>query len=141
MKTPFRTIPDTNVVIAAQNANPNSPNAEYFERWLRQEFVVLYCEDTLKEYIKKLVEKQIPTQLIKSLIIAILELGERVDIEFFHCPVYPIDVDDIPFLLCAVNGKASHVISYDAHLHALNGRYSFIVYKPLEFLFELRAAA
>jgi hypothetical protein len=30
-------------------------------------------------------------------------------------PHYPADADDIAFLLCAWNGLASHLVSYDIH--------------------------
>lgn len=139
MKTNLRTVPDTNVIIAAQNASATSPNREYFDRWERDEFAVLYCDDILREYIKKLFEKNVPRALILEFIAELLELGERVELEFFHCPRYPSDEDDIPFLLCAVNGNATHLISYDPHLQTLNGYYPFKVCKTLEFLFDLRA--
>ena len=140
MKTMFRTVPDTNVILAAHNASPTSPNKEYFDRWEREEFAVLYCDDMLREYIKKLLERNVPRPLIRKFIVELMELGERVELAFFHCPHYPTDEDDIPFFLCAVNGNATHLISYDPHLHALNGAYSFKICKTLAFLFELRNA-
>jgi predicted nucleic acid-binding protein len=57
MKTSFRTVPDTNVIIASQNASAASPNKEFFDRWEQEEFALLYCEDTLREYIRKLLYK------------------------------------------------------------------------------------
>ncbi|MCP4397670.1 MAG: PIN domain-containing protein [bacterium] len=138
MRTSFRTVPDTNIVLASQNASASSPNKEFFDRWERDEFAVLYCEDTLREYIQKLLEHHVPRALIRKFIVELLELAERVEITFFHFPQYPPDVDDIPFLLCAANGNATHIISYDSDLHSLNGHYPFKVCKTLEFLFELR---
>jgi predicted nucleic acid-binding protein len=138
MKTSFRTVPDTNVIIASQNASATSPNKEFFDRWEQDEFALLYCEDALREYIRKLLEHHVPRALIRKFIVELLELAERVEITFFHFPKYPPDVDDIPFLLCAVNGRATHLISYDSDLQALNGHYTFKVCKTLEFLFELR---
>ncbi len=139
MKTTFRTVPDTNVVIALQNASETSPNREYFERWNEGEFALLYSEDTLREYIKKLLEKNVPREIIRKLVISIIVHGKQVSIEFFHFPIYPIDPDDIAFLLCAENGNATHLISYDKHLKVLNDYYSFKVCETLEFLFELRS--
>ena len=139
MQTSFRTVPDTNVIIASQNANITSPNREYFDRWENNEFSLLYCEDTLREYIKKLLDHHVPRALIRKFIVELLELAERVEIQFFHFHQYPPDVDDIPFLLCAVNGHATHLISYDRDLKSLNGHYSFKICETLEFLFELRA--
>ncbi|OQY54042.1 MAG: hypothetical protein B6245_21910 [Desulfobacteraceae bacterium 4572_88] len=60
MKMPFRTVPDTNVLIASQNASETSPNKEYFDRWDKGEFDILYCKDMLREYIRKLLEKNVP---------------------------------------------------------------------------------
>jgi len=46
MKTSFRTVPDTNVIIAAQSGSPTSPNRGYFTRWKNAEFVLLFSDDT-----------------------------------------------------------------------------------------------
>ena len=116
----------------------SSPNKEFFERWKNDEFDILYSDDTLLEYIEEMREKKIPEEIIKKLIRAILELGRNVHIIFFHLPFYPVDSDDIGFLLCAENGKATHIVSYDSHLKAIEPFYSFKVCKTLEFLFELR---
>ena len=58
MPVKFQTVPDTNIILASSSKNPKSPNREYFERWLyRQEFDLLYSDDTLHEYIEKLEPK------------------------------------------------------------------------------------
>ncbi len=138
MKTSLRVVPDTNVVIAAQNSSSTSPNKEFFTRWQNEEFALLFSKDTLREYIKKLTERQVPRERIKQLIISIKRIGDHTSILFFHLANYPSDPDDIPFILCAENGNASHLISYDRHLLELQGFYSFKICKPLDFLFELR---
>ena len=43
-------------------------------------------------------------------------MAECVEIRFFHFRHYPVDADDTIFLLCAINGAASHLVSYDRHL-------------------------
>ncbi len=139
MKTKFRTVPDTNVIIASQNASATSPNREYFARWANDEFVLLYSEDTLHEYIRKLTERGVPQEIIQKLLVSLMALGEKVFIQFFHLPKYPVDPDDIAFLLCAENGKASHLISYDKHLKMLDGDYDFKICEPIAFLVELRS--
>ena len=138
MKTSLRTVPDTNVIIAAQNSNPTSPNKEFFSRWQNEEFVLLFSNDTLGEYVKKLIERQIPRERIRQLIIAIKRKGEKIEIQYFHFAKYPIDRDDIAFVLCAENGYATHLISYDKHLLDLQGFYSFKICKTVDFLTELR---
>jgi len=159
-KTSFKVVPDTNVLIASEKSiSESSPNKEFFERWRNEEFDILYSDDTLLEYIEKMREKDIPEEIIKKLIRAILELGRNVYIIFYHLPFYPVDSDDIAFLLCAENGKATHVVSYDSHLKSIEPFYSFKVCETkinkflsvsydgtfllerkvwLEFLFELR---
>jgi predicted nucleic acid-binding protein len=139
MKTSFRIVPDTNVVIASQKSrSESSPNKELFVRWQNEEFELLHSDDTLLEYIEKLRDFSIPEEVIKKLIRALLALGQHVNIEFFHLPVYPSDPDDIAFLLCAMNGQASHIITYDPHFQEIERFYAFRVCGTLAFLFELR---
>lgn len=138
MKTSLRAVPDTNVIITAENSSPTSPNREFFSRWQNQEFALLFSTDTLREYIKKLAERHVPRERIKQLIVAIKIMGEHVSIQYFHLAQYPSDPDDIAFVLCADNGDATHLISYDAHLLVLQGQYSFKICKTIDFLSELR---
>lgn len=140
-KTSFRTVPDTNVLLASRiRPGPVSPNKEYFDRWRRDEFSVLYSWDTLREYIEKLRDKDISDDLIKGFVRNLVENGIRVRIEHFHLPVYPIDPDDIAFLLCADNGAATHLVTFDRHLTEIRTYYRFKVCEPAVFLSELRQA-
>jgi predicted nucleic acid-binding protein len=111
MKTSFRSVPDTNVIIAAQNGSPTSPNREYFSRWENKEFALLFSDDTIYEYIETLAERNISEELIINLVITIQKLGEHTSILFFHLARYPSDPDDVAFVLCAENGYATHLIS------------------------------
>ncbi len=139
MKTSFRVVPDTNVVIASEKSrSESSPNREFFDRWRNDEFEILYSDDTLLEYIEKMRELNVSEEIIRKLIRAILELGRHISIVFYHLPLYPSDPDDIAFLLCADNGSATHIVSYDPHLKETEHFYSFRVCKTPEFLFELR---
>lgn len=138
MKTFFRIVADTNVIISSQFPSPNSPNKELIDRLKNNEFTLLYSDDVLKEYIKKLLYHKVPLEDIKLLYSAVREIGESVEIKTFHFPKYPDDPDDIPFLLCAGNGNATHIISYDSDLKALHEHYDFKICETLEFLFELR---
>jgi predicted nucleic acid-binding protein len=126
------------VVAAEKSPHQKSPNKEYLRRWLADEFELLFSDDTLHEYIEKMEEKQVSETAIHQLIGAILELGKPVEIEFFHFPVYPVDVDDIAFFLCAHNGAATHLISYDSDLTDLNDVCPFFICEPVAFLEELR---
>ena len=70
----------------------------------------------------------------------LLIAGETVPLTFFHLPHYPADADDTPFLLAALNGDASHLVTYDEHLHCVSIFYpEFITCEPLEFLTQLRS--
>ena len=68
--------------------------------------------------------------------------GELVAVVFFHFRHYPVDADDVMFLLCAINGSATHLISYDEHLLSLRPFYAaeVTICEPLPFLTECRAA-
>ena len=139
MSVLFRVVPDTNIFIAAQKSKSlGSPNKEFFEHWQKTEFDLLYSEDTLLEYVEKLRELGIVEQTIKKLVQAILALGIEVQIVYFHLRHYPEDPDDIAFLLCAVNGDATHIVSQDNHLLRLNYLYPFTICRTVDFLRELR---
>jgi len=139
--TSLKTVPDTNVLLASKLATGSgNPNREYFDRWEAGEFVILFSRDTLLEYIEKLREKSIPEELIKGFLSSLLDFGMEVHIEYFHLRSYPIDSDDIAFLLCAHNGNATHLVTYDSHLRALVGHYPFKICGPVDFLKDLRQA-
>lgn len=139
-----RAVLDSNVLIAAQrSANPHSPNRELIERWQAHEFTLLFSRDTLREYAEKLLELSVDRVDAVAFIALISALGEAVEIQFFHLSHYPTDADDIAFLLCAWNGLASHLVSYDSDLLELCAAYEshFRICPPVEFLVALRAAS
>ncbi|MCB0065421.1 MAG: putative toxin-antitoxin system toxin component, PIN family [Caldilineaceae bacterium] len=137
----LRVVPDTNVLIAAQRStSPTSPNKEFFQRWYHAQFDLLFSDDTLHEYVEKLAELGVTEQTIKKLVQAILVLGVEVEIVHFHLRYYPEDPDDIAFILCAVNGDATHILSHDRHLLQLAHRYPFTICTTIEFLLGLQQA-
>jgi len=139
MKTSFIVVPDTNVVIASQKSRSESrPNREFFDRWKNCEFEIIYSDDTLLEYIEKMRELNVLEEIIRKLIRAMLALGRHVSILFYHLPLYPSDPDDIAFLLCAENGNATHIVSYDPHLEEIEHFYTFRFCGTFKFLSELR---
>lgn len=136
-----RAVLDTNVVVAAHRAlQPGSPNAEVIDRWDASEFTLLHTPDVLLEYAEKLIETGVSGALVARFIARIFHLGEAVRIEFFHLRQYPVDADDIAFLLCALNGDATHLVTYDPHLLDLQSYYPLAICEPLRFLAELRAS-
>ncbi len=139
----LRTVLDTNVVLAAKRSkHPTSPNIEILDRWQRREFVFLCSLDTLAEYAEKLLEHGIPEAEVEAFIESLARHGELVAVVFFHFRHYPVDPDDIMFLLCAINGVASHLVSYDDHLLSLRHFYAneIKICEPVEFLKDCRTA-
>ncbi len=134
----FKTVLDTNVIIASFSKHSSSPSKEILERWKNKEYKVLYSFGTLDEYMDKCLEIGISEEKIISLVQDLLNIGTEIFIEFFHFPKYPEDPEDTPFLLCALNGEATHLISYDKHLLDLDGTYEIKICEPVPFLKELR---
>jgi len=80
-----------------------------------------------------------PLRKSKPVITGLFLLADRVEIRFFHFRHYPVDADDTIFLLCAINGAASHLVSYDSHILNVGIFYDeFVTCKPAEFLVALR---
>lgn len=138
----LRAVLDTNVVVAGKRSRAaTSPNAEIIERWGRNEFEWLVTDDILEEYLEKLLEHGIDPGEVRQFIFEVLSLGERVTIGFFHLRHYPSDPDDTAFLLAALNGSATHLVTYDDDLVNVAVFYpEFFTCRPLEFLVALRAA-
>ncbi|MEI9896089.1 MAG: putative toxin-antitoxin system toxin component, PIN family [Chthoniobacter sp.] len=141
MPGPLRVVLDTNVLLAGRTSiHPTSPAAEILDRWQQREFVVLYSLDTLAEYAEKLLSRGIAPLDVEVFIRLLVRHSEIVTVAFFHFRHYPVDPDDVMFLLCAVNGHASHLVSYDQHLLSLRPYYAgeLTICEPLEFLAESR---
>lgn len=137
----LRVVLDTNVVISSQRGqNLAGPNREIIRRWQSGEFICLFTEDTVMEYAEKLIELDVPEDRIRRFLTALRVLGEKVEVRHFHLSVYPRDADDIAFMICAVNGRATHLVSYDRDLLDLkdNQEAEFMICQPTTFLAELR---
>ncbi|MGB6221682.1 PIN domain-containing protein [Haloferula sp.] len=132
----LRAVLDTNVVLAADRAsNPLSPNKEILSRWANREFTWLVTSDIAAEYAEKLLEKGNAPEEVEAFITGLLLVADFVDIRFFHFRHYPVDSDDTIFLLCAINGAATHLVSYDHHLLDIGIFYDeFLTCRPVEFL-------
>lgn len=140
----IRVVLDTNVILAYTKTKfEDSPNKEIICRWGKGQFDVLWSKDVINEYISKMKFFGIPEETIIKTISHFIQFGEAVEIKFYHYEVYPEDAKDICFVLCALNGYGSHIITYDYHLLDLAGEYmqkfSITILKPVPFLQELRA--
>lgn len=136
----LRAVLDSNVVLAADGAaNPLSPNKEILHRWSVGQFIWLITADIAAEYAEKLLDKGNSPSEVEAFITGLFLSAESVEIRFFHFRHYPVDSDDTIFLLCAINGAASHLVSYDRHLSDVGIFYEeFVTCKPTEFLQALR---
>ena len=124
----FRVGADTNVLVSAHlSNNPASPGQEFLLRWRDGEFIFLFSWTSLIEYERKLIEKGIDRDKAVRFLALIISLGEEIEIKHFHFRVYPDDPDDIAFLLCAINGKASHLVTHDQHLLKISVSYQRFV--------------
>ena len=134
----FLVVPDTNIILSAFQPTETSPNKELLDRWERGEFQFLYNFDTIDEYLAKLRSRQTPIEDIQLFLQTLLRLGHFTPIRFYLIEKYPSDPEDTPFLLCALNGNATHLISYDKDLLDLDRTYPVKICEPIPFLQELR---
>ena len=134
----FRVVLDTNIIIAAYRGGEQSPNKEILGLWKLGKLDILYSDDILTEYAEKLIALGIEKTLTVSFLRELNTFGKQVEIKYFHRIAYPVDADDTAFVLCADNGDATHLITYDPHIHAIKTACSFQVCKPLVFLDEVR---
>ena len=136
----LRAVIDTNVVISAETTpGENTAPQEILERWRNRVVEVMISDDILIEYARILRRRGVSEKRTGELIEGFVEAATEVPIEFFHLRYYPEDPDDIAFLLCAVNGEATHIVSRDAHLLDIDFRYPELrICAPGEFLGDLR---
>ena len=133
---------DTNVVISAwRSSNATRPPGQLMARLRAGEWTLLFSTDTLVEYVEKLLDLGASRVEAVEYVALLTALAEEITIEFFHLRHYPADADDIAFLLCAWNGAASHLASYDRHLLDLGPFYksAFTICRPQEMLASLPA--
>ena len=138
--TGLRVVVDTNVFVASElTKSDTSPTRELVSRWRAGKFELLFTLDTLLEYREKLLAKGVDETHVDRFLAIIILKGVKVEISRFHLAVYPKDADDIAFLLCALNGKATHLVSYDNDLLELATAYrdKVNICKPGELLADI----
>ena len=133
-----RAVLDTNVVVSSHLGRPSSPPAQTIQLWKQRHFDLLYSAGTLTEYAIKLLQLVEDRDAIMRFLADVREVGVLVSIDKFHERHYPEDDDDTAFLLCATNGEATHLVSYDRHLLDLEGKFNFRICRPKTFLNDLR---
>jgi uncharacterized protein len=131
----MRVVTDTNVLLSALLFG--GITAKIHRLWKNGRIIPLANKEMMREYARVLTYKKFD--------LAADEISLIFDEEIFPyftlvpqkkrvIPHLPGDRDDIPFLSAALDGKAAFLISDDAHLLALDGRYEFSVVNPGTFL-------
>jgi putative PIN family toxin of toxin-antitoxin system len=133
-----RVVVDANVIIASRrSSSEDSPDTEALRHWEEGRFIWLISKDVLREYARKLMEVGVADADVESFLARLIVAAESVQIAVFHERNYPEDNDDIAFLLCAINGRATHLVTYDRHLTALEGHYDFRICGPRDLIADL----
>jgi putative PIN family toxin of toxin-antitoxin system len=135
---------DTNVVIAALlSRNPRSPLVELLQRWRQHEFVLLYCEDLLAEYREKIAAKRVEANKARRFLDDLISTGKTITLTSVDVVSrVPPDPDDDIVLACAIVGQATHLVTYDPHIHALGEVFQGVrILDGLHFLYTLRGDA
>ena len=113
------------VVLAyVQTKSDDSPNKEIIQRWAKEEIDVLWTEDVLNEYVNKMKDFSVSEDKMIKVVSQFIQFGEVVEIKFFHYEAYPDDARDVCFVLCVLNGRGTHIVTYDRHLLDLADEYS-----------------
>ena len=136
----LRAVFDTNVFVSASlSKNANSPTRELLERWKRNEFTLVICDQIAKEMIEKLTERGVAFEIINDQVSALALSAEWVVVPDEKIEDLLSDPDDNVIVACAVEGVANYLITYDPHFDTLNGDYRGIkIVKAIPFLEVLR---
>lgn len=136
----WRAVFDTNVFVSASlSKNANSPTRELLERWKRDEFTLIICDQIAKEVIEKLKERSIAPEAVDEQISALVRAAEWVIVPDERIEALLSDPDDNVVVACAVEGRANYLVTYDPHFNSLSGEYRGIkIVKAIPFLEVLR---
>ena len=82
----------------------------------------------------KLIEHYVPDDKIIQFLTTLRKKAQAINIEHYHLAShqYPQDSDDTAFILCAVNGKATHLVTYDSDLLKVQDYHAFKICRPLK---------
>ncbi|MEE8391348.1 MAG: PIN domain-containing protein [Anaerolineae bacterium] len=142
MTETIRAVLDTNVIVAAlKSKNPSSPTRELLQRWENGEFELLYATDLRVEYAEKLVAKQVDPGKAATFLNRLGQRGTLISLSRANLiPRVPDDPDDDIVIACAIAGGATHLVTYDDHLHTLGEEYEGVrILDGLHFLYVLRS--
>ncbi|RII30790.1 MAG: hypothetical protein CXR30_02980 [Geobacter sp.] len=126
----YRVVLDTNQIVGAGSRwiDPvlivESNKAIKLIKAVAREHTGLYSGKIMGEYIEKLIDLGHPPKRVERYIGLLLGAFERVKVTSKECSPMPSDLDDVIFLLCAIDGSANLLVSDDKHLLALKSDYS-----------------
>lgn len=120
--------------------NPNSPTVELLQRWLQEEFELLYSDDLLAEIDEKFSARGISDAHKESLLVELRGRATYIQVKPADVqPVITVDPDDDFILACAIVGQADYLVSYDTHFDVLKGKYRSVeITEALPFLWFVR---
>ena len=129
---------DTNVIISAL-LSPKGPPAEVINRWEAGEFDVVTAPPLLAELKRALEYQRVKKHLVQpqKMIGNLIKRVETVATVVAPPPSLDIVADDPAdnrVLECAVAGKASYIITGDAHLLNLKEYQGIVILNPAGFL-------
>lgn len=140
----YRVVLDTNQIVGAGSRwiDPvlivESNKATKVIKAVARDHTGLYSGKIMGEYIEKLIDLGHPPKRVERYIGLLLGAFERVKVTSKQCSPMPSDLDDVIFLLCAIDGKANFVVSDDKHLLLLKEDYTdFRIINQSEAAFEL----
>ena len=140
----YRVVLDTNQIVGAGSRwiDPifivESNTAIQLIKAVAREHTGLYSGKIMGEYIEKLLDLGHPPKRVERYIGLLLGAFEQVKVKTKHCTPMPTDIDDVIFLLCAIDGKAKLLVSDDKHLLELKGHYpDFKILNRVEATAEL----
>jgi putative PIN family toxin of toxin-antitoxin system len=132
---------DTNVVIS-RYLSSKGPSAQVFDFWQKKIFDLLVSAPILEEYERALkcphvrARHQMSDTEIAEIIEEIADLAKMVR-PTKRLTVITADPDDDKFLECAVEGKATYIISGNKHLYDLKDYKGVQIFTPAQFCMVL----
>lgn len=140
----YRVVLDTNQIVGAGSRwiDPllivESNKAIKIIKSVARDHTGLYSGKIMGEYTEKLIDLGHPPQRVARYIGLLLGAFEQVKVTSKQCSPMPSDLDDVIFLLCAIDGTANLLVSDDKHLLALKNDYtSFKIMDQSEATAEL----
>jgi uncharacterized protein len=141
----MRVVIDTNVVVSRYLSSHGAP-AQIFDAWHEKRFDLLVSEPILGECERALkyphvrMRHHLSDGQIAEIIEQFSELAKMV------APITSIaavaaDPDDDKFIECAVEGRASYIVSGNKHLYDLQEYKGIQIVKSVEFLMVLERQA